>query len=109
MLKPSQSFLVHRIQSKEKFCTEKELFKEKRDQRIEQKTKKKKGFLTALAMVIKKELTKSIRKHTTDLKVHKKIVRAAIKQDLSQDLNPLDYAKMGCFRKQNKCNFLFKY
>ena len=33
----------------------------------------------------------SIRKHTNELKVHEKTVRTAITEDLSPDLNPLDY------------------
>ena len=36
--------------------------------------------------------TVSIRKQANNLKVYKKTVRTAIKQDLSPDLNPLDYA-----------------
>ena len=41
ILKPSQSFFVSWIQNKEKFIfTEKELFKEKAEQRIEQKNEK---------------------------------------------------------------------
>ena len=51
-----------------------------------------KGFLSALGTAIKKDPTTSIRKHTNELKVHKKTVKTAIKQDLSLDLNPLDYA-----------------
>ena len=42
-------------------------------------------------MVIKKDPTKSIRKHTNVLKVHEKTVRTAIKQDLSSDFNSFDY------------------
>ena len=33
----------------------------------------------------------SIRKYANELKVHEKTGRTAIKQDLSPDLNPLDY------------------
>ena len=40
-LKPSQSFFVYRIQSKEKNFTEKEIFKEKWEWRIELKKEKK--------------------------------------------------------------------
>ena len=54
--------------------------------------KRKEGFLTALTSVIKKDPTTSIRKHANELKVHEKTVRTAIKQDLSPDHNPLDYA-----------------
>ena len=52
----------------------------------------KKAFLTALGSVIKKDPTRPIRKHGNKLKGHKKTVRTAIKQDLSPDLTPLDYA-----------------
>ena len=51
-LKPSQTFFVYRIQSKEKNLT-KELFKKKGKWRIEEKHQE--GFLTALAMAIKKD------------------------------------------------------
>ena len=56
-------------------------------------------------MVIKKDPTTSLRKHTNELKIHKKTVRIAIKQDLSQDLNPLDYAIWGIL--ENKTNVIF--
>ena len=60
---------------------------------VEDRTKKwKEVFLTALATLIKKDPTTSIRKHANELKVHDKTVRTAIKQDLSPDLDPLDYA-----------------
>ena len=39
-----------------------------------------------------KDSTMSIRKHANELKVHKKTVKIAIKQNLSPDHNPLDYA-----------------
>ena len=39
-LKPNQSFFVYCIQSKEKKFTEKEVFKEKEEWRIEQKMKR---------------------------------------------------------------------
>ncbi len=52
--------------------------------------KRKESFLVALATVIKDPNT-LIRKHVNDLKVYEKTVRTAIKQDLSPDLNPLDY------------------
>ena len=58
--------------------------------RIEQNTKRR--FLTGLATVIKKDPTILIRKHTNELKIHKKTLRRAIKQDSSLDRNPLDYA-----------------
>ena len=56
---------------------------------------KKKGFLTALAKVIKKDPTTSIRKHANELKVHEKTVRTAIKQDLNPDVNSFGYALWG--------------
>ena len=55
-------------------------------------TKRKKGFLTALSMAIKKDPTTSIKEHANELKVHRKIVRTTIKEDLSLDINSLDYA-----------------
>ena len=61
MPKPSQSFFVYHIRNKEKIFTEKELFKEKGELKIEQK-KRKEGFLTALAMGIE-DLTTSITKY----------------------------------------------
>ena len=42
------------------------------------------------------------RKHSNELLVHKKTVRIAIKQDLSPDLNSLDYAIWGVL--ENKTN-----
>ena len=54
--------------------------------------KRNKGFLTALATAMKKDPTTSIRKHASELKVHEKTVRTAIKEDLSPDFNPLDEA-----------------
>ena len=58
--------------------------------RIEQKTKRK--FLTALATAINKELTTSIEKNFNEQRVYEKTVRTAVKQNLSPDLKPLDYA-----------------
>ena len=57
------------------------------------KENEKKVFLTALATVIKKDPTTSIRKHANELSVKEKTVKTAIKQDF----------------KQNKCNFPSKY
>ena len=37
----------------------------------------------------------TIRKHANELKVQEKTMRTAIKQDLSRDLNPLDYTIWG--------------
>ena len=59
-------------------------------------------FFTALVIAIKKDSTMSIRKNANELKVDKKTVRTAIKQDLSPDLNPLDNAIL-----ENKTNFNF--
>ena len=63
--------------------------------------KAKKKIFT-LKEIFKKNPTTSIRKHANELKVHKKTVRTAIKQDLSPDLNPLDYAIWGIL--ENKTN-----
>ena len=43
-----------------------------------------------------------MRKHANELKVHEKMVRTAIKQDLSPDLNSLDYTIWGI--EENKTN-----
>ena len=53
--KPSQSFFVYRIQSKENFFTEMGSVKLNK--------KQKESFLTVLVTAIKKEHTASIRKH----------------------------------------------
>ena len=50
-------------------------------------------------MVIKKDPTMSTRKYDHELKVHEKTVWTAIKQDLSPDLNLLDYTI------ENKCSY----
>ena len=65
-------------------------------------TKQKEGFSTALATVIKKDATTSIRKHAHELKVNKKTVRTAIRQDLRPKLSPLDCAICGVL--ENKTN-----
>ena len=51
-------------------------------------------------MVIKKDPTTSIRKHAHELKVHEKTMMTAIKQELSPDLKPLDYAIWGILEKK---------
>ena len=63
--------------------------------------KRKEGFLNGLATSIK-DPTTSIRKHANELIVHEKTVRTAIKQDLSPDLNLLDYTIWGVL--ENKTN-----
>ena len=98
-LKPSQSFFVYHIQSKEKLFTEKEFFKEKGEGGGLNK-KQKQGFLTALTAMIKKDPIKSIRKSANELKVHKKTVRTPIKQDLSPDHNLLDYTVWGILENE---------
>ena len=60
------------------FFTVKDLFKENRVWRIEQKKQKKKpkeDFLTALVTVIRKDPTTSVRKHAYELSGHKKTLR----------------------------------
>ena len=52
--------------------------------------------------MIKKDPTKSIKKRANGLKVYEKTVRTAIKQNLSPDLNPLDYTIWGIL--ENKSN-----
>ena len=71
--------------------------------------KRKEGFFTALDTVVKKDPTRSIRNHSDELKVHKKVVRRAIKQDLGPDLNSFGYAITDILKKQIKCNFSPKY
>ena len=66
------------------------------------KKKRKEDFLTVLATAINKGPTTSIRKLAKELKVQKKSVKTAIKQDLSLDLNPLDYDIWGIL--ENKTN-----
>ena len=64
-----------------------------------------KRLLTALTTAIKKDPTTSIRKHAMKLKVDKKTVNTAIKQDLSPKINPLDYTLWGIL--ENKTNATF--
>ena len=91
-IKPKFLCLLY-TKERKNFFTVKELLKEKGLWRVEQKKKKRKrGLLIALATVIKKNLTTSIRKHANVLKVQEKTVRTAIKQDLSSDCNPLDHS-----------------
>ena len=78
------SYTKHR-----KFFTETELFKETANGRLNQKRKE--CLLIFLAMVIKKDLTTSLRKLVNELKVLEKTVKA-IKLVFTPDLNPLDYA-----------------
>ena len=56
----------------------------------------------SICYTFKKGLTTSIRKHANKLKVHKKTVRTVIKQDLSSDFNPPDYAMWSIL--ENKTN-----
>ena len=97
-LKPSQTFFVYRVQSKEKDFIEKELFKGKGSGGLNKMQKR--CFLTAFPTAITKDHTMSIRKHTNELKVHKKTMRTAIKQDLIPDLNPHDYTLWGVLEKK---------
>ena len=91
---------VRHIQSKEKFLQKKSFLRKKGNGGLNEKWKE--GFLTALAMVIRKDPTTSIRKHANELKVHEKTVRTAIKQDLSPDHNPLDYTILGVLEKNKQ-------
>ena len=119
--KPSQSFFVYCIQSKEFFFfffffLQKTNFLRKRESgglNKKKKTKNKKqkrkvGFLTVLATAIKKDPSTSIRKHANELKVLEKTVRTPIKQNLSPDFNPFDYAIWGVLENKT-CNFSSKY
>ena len=81
------------------FFTEKELFKEKRAWKTGQKTKKQKeSFLTVFTVAIKNDSTTLIRKHANELKVCKK-------QDLSPDLDPLNYVIWGVLENKTNANF----
>ena len=42
----------------------------------------------------------SIRKHSNELKVHEKTVRTAIKQNLSPDINSLEYVTWGILENE---------
>ena len=90
--KPNES-CVYKV--KKTILRKKEDFKDKGEWRNEQK---KKDVLTALATSIKKGPTMSIRKYPKELKVHEKTVWTAIKQDVSQDINPL-ITFYGVFKK----------
>ena len=105
--KPSQSFFVYRIQNKEKNLQEKSFLKKWGSGIL--KKKRKEDLLTAPATAMKKDPTTSIRKLANELKVHKKTVSTAIKQDLSPDLNSFDYAIWALKKTKNKCNFPSKY
>ena len=97
---PKPKFLCLPYTKQRKKNTEKELFKEKRKWRIEQKRKG--GFLTSLGTAIKKDPTTLIRKQANELKVHEKTVRTTFKHYLSPDLNALNYAILGVL--ENKIN-----
>ena len=76
--------------------------------KVEDWTKKRKeGFKTALTTGIKKDPTKSIRKHFYELKVHKKTTEDSNKQDVSTHHNQLDYATVGELVLENKTNATF--
>ena len=74
--KPSQSFFVYRIQSKDFFFTERQVFKKKWSGGLNKKRKE--GYKTALATVIKKDPITSIRKRANKLKVQKKTTRTPL-------------------------------
>ena len=88
--KPSWGFFVYLIQSKIFFFFRKRAFKGKAGVVDWTKTNppQKKRFLTAPAVVIKKDPTSSIKKHANELKDHGETMKTAIKQNLSPDLNP---------------------
>ena len=66
--------------------------------------KRKEGFLTSLAIAIKKDPTASIRKLANELKVHEKTVKTGIKYDLSPNFNPFDYAIWGVLKRTSHLN-----
>ena len=75
--KPSQSCIVYHLQSKEKFYRKKSFSRGSGSRGLNQKRKE--GFSTALATVIKKDPTTLIRKYANESVVHEKIVKIAIK------------------------------
>ena len=89
--KQSQSVFVHRIQRKK---ITKTFLRKSRERRIEQKQKRR-LFNCSFAVTIQKNLMTSIRKHSSELKVHEKTVWSEINEDLSSYFNPLDYAIWG--------------
>ena len=99
--KPNQSFFVYRIQNKKENFHRKRALKKRWGGGLNKKQRKE-GFLTALATAIKRDPITSRRKHANELKVFEETVRIAIKQDLSPDFNPLDYAIWGV--SKNKTN-----
>ena len=86
--KPSQSFFLYLIQSNEKNYLQKKSFFLKKRRSGDFKKKRKEGTFIA----IKKDPTTLIRKYANKLKVHWETVKTTIKQDLSPDLNSLEYA-----------------
>ena len=102
--KPSHSFFVYRLQKKERllfffvFVFTEKSFLRKRGVG----GRKKECFLAALSMVIKKDFTTSTKKHANEMLFHEKTSRTAVKQDISSDLNSLDYAIWSIF--ENKRN-----
>ena len=98
------NLFISRIQNKEKNLEKKSFLRIKVSE--EMKTKRKEGFLTALLRMIKKDPTSSIRKQANKLKVHENIVRTAIKQDFSTDLNSLHFEIRGVLEsKTNATSF----
>ena len=100
--KPGQSFFIYRIQSKEKYLQKKGFLRKRESEELCKKWKE--GFSTALASAIKKYHTISIRKHANEWKVHEKTERTAIRQNLSRNLNLLDYAIWSVL--ENKTNLI---
>ena len=88
------------------FYTEKELFKGKRKSGWLNK-KRNEDFLTALTLVTKNDLTRSIRKLANELKVQEKVCGQQLKKIQIQTLTFL-IGLYGCFKKLNKPNFPLK-
>ena len=100
--KPSQIFSMYRIQCKEKCFGEKSFLRKRGSGLLNKNQKRKKNFWAALASVIQKDPTKSVRMQANEVKVHEKTMRIAIKYHLWPELNPLDYAIWGIL--ENKTN-----
>ena len=97
-IKTKSKLLFQPYTKQRNFFLQKKSFLRKRESRLSNQ-KQKEGFFF---IPIKMDPTTSIRMYSYELKVKEKIVRTAIKQDLSPDLNPLDYTIWGIL--ENKTN-----
>ena len=96
------NFLCLSYTKQRKNFTEKELFKEKEEWRIEKKQKTKRSLLNCHRYSDYEGPHNVNKKALLWIESQREIVRTAIKQDLSYDLNPLGYAIWGVL--ENKTN-----